>query len=104
MSIYITYVCNLIDTSIPTLMPFAASSSQKFFCGGRLIFGPDVASLFLSTILIAGPSVAFCCQVITKLHSHESSHSNVSNSDHKHILGLPVLIVTIVIMISVSDK
>ncbi|KAL7169383.1 hypothetical protein ACSBR2_034431 [Camellia fascicularis] len=37
--------------------------SNKFLCGGRLIFGPDVASLFLSTFLIAGPAIAFCIKI-----------------------------------------
>ncbi|KAJ6741605.1 ZINC FINGER DHHC DOMAIN CONTAINING PROTEIN [Salix viminalis] len=33
--------------------------SNRFFCGGRLIFGPDVASIFLTTLLIAAPAIAF---------------------------------------------
>ncbi|CAA3030812.1 probable S-acyltransferase 1 [Olea europaea subsp. europaea] len=37
--------------------------SNKFLCGGRLIFGPDVASLFLSTFLVAGPAIAFCIRI-----------------------------------------
>ncbi|CAI9761219.1 unnamed protein product [Fraxinus pennsylvanica] len=37
--------------------------SNKFLCGGRLVFGPDVASLFLSTFLIACPAIAFCTRV-----------------------------------------
>ncbi|XP_059646014.1 probable protein S-acyltransferase 4 isoform X1 [Cornus florida] len=37
--------------------------SNRFSLGGRLIFGPDVASLFLSTLLIAGPAIAFCIKV-----------------------------------------
>ncbi|KAL2502054.1 putative protein S-acyltransferase 4 [Forsythia ovata] len=38
--------------------------SNRFLCGGRLIFGPDVASLFLSTFLIAVPTIAFCVRVL----------------------------------------
>ena len=41
------------------LLPFF----QRFFCGGRLVFGPDVASLFLTTLLIAGPAIAFCVKI-----------------------------------------
>ncbi|CAM0913639.1 unnamed protein product [Alopecurus aequalis] len=63
--------------------------SNKFLCGGRLIFGPDAGSLFLSTILIAGPLVGLCCQCITKMNS--------STSEQKHVLGLPVLIATVVL-------
>lgn len=37
--------------------------SNRFFCGGRLIFGPDVASLIFTVILVAGPAVSFCLKV-----------------------------------------
>ncbi|KAL2565212.1 hypothetical protein AAZV13_19G093600 [Glycine max] len=40
---------------------------NKFFCGGRLVFGPDVASLFLTTFLIAGPAIAFCVKIYLKI-------------------------------------
>lgn len=43
---------------------------QKFFCGGRLIFGPDAASVFLSTVLITGPAIAFSVKVYLKIDSH----------------------------------
>lgn len=38
--------------------------SNRFFFGGRLVFGPDVASLFLSTLLIVGPTIAFCIKIL----------------------------------------
>ncbi|KAJ6287605.1 hypothetical protein OIU78_003932 [Salix suchowensis] len=41
--------------------------SNRFFCGGRLIFGPDVASIFLTTLLIAAPAIAFCIKVYNKI-------------------------------------
>ncbi|CAN0910242.1 AAAS [Linum grandiflorum] len=41
--------------------------SVRFFCGGRLIFGPDVASMFLSMFLIAAPSIAFCAKLYYKI-------------------------------------
>ncbi|KAL4354771.1 hypothetical protein GQ457_06G012000 [Hibiscus cannabinus] len=47
--------------------------SNRFFFGGRLIFGPDFASLFLSTFLIAGPAIAFCVRMYTKI-KHESTN------------------------------
>ncbi|XP_042508792.1 probable protein S-acyltransferase 4 isoform X1 [Macadamia integrifolia] len=43
--------------------------SNKFFCGGRMIFGPDVASLFLSTFLIGAPAITFCIKVFTKVQN-----------------------------------
>ncbi|KAK7336372.1 hypothetical protein VNO77_16911 [Canavalia gladiata] len=41
--------------------------SNKFFCGGRLVFGPDVTSLFLTVFLIAGPAIAFCVKIYLKV-------------------------------------
>ncbi|KAI5583573.1 hypothetical protein BDE02_06G023800 [Populus trichocarpa] len=41
--------------------------SNRFFCGGRLILGPDVASIFLTTLLIAAPAIAFCIKVYYKI-------------------------------------
>ncbi|XP_044468452.1 probable protein S-acyltransferase 4 isoform X2 [Mangifera indica] len=41
--------------------------TYRFFCGGRLIFGPDVASLFLSTILIAVPAISFFIRIYKKI-------------------------------------
>ncbi|EOY08681.1 hypothetical protein QUC31_010785 [Theobroma cacao] len=48
--------------------------SNRFFCGGRLIFGPDVASLFLSTLLIAGPAIAFCIRMYIKIRDENTKH------------------------------
>ncbi|KAI6673637.1 hypothetical protein NL676_001543 [Syzygium grande] len=44
--------------------------SNRFFCRGRLIFGPDVASLSLSTLLIAGPAIAFCMRAHSRINDH----------------------------------
>ncbi|XP_059462305.1 probable protein S-acyltransferase 4 isoform X2 [Corylus avellana] len=54
--------------------------NNKFFCSGRLIFGPDVASLFLSTLLIGCPAIVFCIRI----------YFNTKKNDH---LWNPVLIV-----------
>ncbi|CAI0439931.1 unnamed protein product [Linum tenue] len=51
--------------------------SVRFFCGGRLIFGPDVASMFLSMFLIAGPSIAFCGKLYYTI-----VNGNVKNPAH----------------------
>ncbi|XP_009790623.1 putative protein S-acyltransferase 1 [Nicotiana tabacum] len=37
---------------------------NKFLCGGRLIFGPDAASLYLSTFLIGAPALTFCIKML----------------------------------------
>ncbi|CAK7340316.1 unnamed protein product [Dovyalis caffra] len=38
--------------------------NNKFLCGGRAVFGPDAASLFLTTFLIGGPAIAFCIKML----------------------------------------
>ncbi|XP_057437857.1 probable protein S-acyltransferase 4 [Lotus japonicus] len=58
--------------------------SNKFLCGGRLVFGPDVGSLFLTTFLIAAPAIAFCVKLYLKI-------KNGKASDEAH--WYPVLIV-----------
>lgn len=50
------------------------SGSNKFFCGGRLIFGPDVASLFLTILLIAVPALIFCVKVYLDKIRHHADH------------------------------
>ncbi|KAI3772714.1 hypothetical protein L6452_03907 [Arctium lappa] len=47
--------------------------SNRFFCGGRLIFGPDVASLFFSVLLVVGPAVSFCIKVYNIIN-HNKEH------------------------------
>lgn len=46
---------------------------NRFFLGGRLIFGPDVRSLMLTIVLIVLPAVVFCLY-ITREILHEFSH------------------------------
>ncbi|KAG6532820.1 probable protein S-acyltransferase 4 [Zingiber officinale] len=70
----------------------AWKGNNIFFCGGRLIFGPDVASLFLTTILIAGPAITFCIDIILKMNKDEKQPST--------ILGFPVLILTLLMTIA----
>ncbi|XP_027914543.1 probable protein S-acyltransferase 4 isoform X3 [Vigna unguiculata] len=57
---------------------------NKFFCGGRVIFGPDVASLFLTTFLIAAPAIAFCVKLYLLIKK---------NDDLSHEFWFPVVVV-----------
>lgn len=49
------------------MIPFALNFFQKFLCGGRLIFGPDASSLFLSTFLIGAPAISFCIKIAMEI-------------------------------------
>ncbi|CDY51264.1 hypothetical protein HID58_071318 [Brassica napus] len=51
--------------------------SNKFLCGGRLIFGPDASSLYLSTILILGPSVMFFVKMYLKMADPLTKNRNL---------------------------
>ncbi|KAF7819188.1 putative protein S-acyltransferase 4 [Senna tora] len=64
--------------------------SNKFFCGGRLVFGPDVSSLFLTSILVAGPAIAFCVRTYVKINDAET---------HSGAFWYPVLITGLILTI-----
>ncbi|CAJ1917466.1 unnamed protein product [Sphenostylis stenocarpa] len=57
---------------------------NKFFCGGRMVFGPDVASLFLTIFLIAAPAITFCVKAYLKIKK---------TGDLAHEFWFPVLVV-----------
>lgn len=65
---------------------------QRFFCGGRLILGPDVASIFLTTLLIAAPAIAFCIKVYYKIVDEGSVNAR----------WYPVLVVGFILTVLVS--
>lgn len=75
--------------------------NNRFLFGGRLIFGPDAASLLLSMFLIAAPSILFCYQIVRKIVK-DKEYDSIQNEfdDHIHVLNFTALTTTIIIMTS----
>ncbi|KAH7663983.1 palmitoyltransferase ZDHHC9/14/18 protein [Dioscorea alata] len=71
----------------------AWKGSNRFFCGGRLIFGPDVRSMALTVCLILVPIILFVVFVTPKLAT-EFSHRFASL-----IMGITVTFTTYVIFL-----
>lgn len=63
---------------------------QKFFCGGRLIFGPDASSVALTASLVGMPAIVFCTKMFLNLPKTSSEY------------GYSVLIVGIVLLVLVG--
>ncbi|CAA0832885.1 Probable protein S-acyltransferase 3 [Striga hermonthica] len=50
---------------------------NKFFCGGRLVFGPDAGSILLSTFLIGGPALTFCVRLFLRISELDYLYGHV---------------------------
>lgn len=50
---------------------------NKFLCGGRLVFGPDGSSLFLSSFLIGAPALTFCIRMLVRLSEAEPLYGHL---------------------------
>lgn len=66
-------------------------SCQKFLCAGRLVFGRDGKSLFLTTFMIGGPALLFCIRMLLTI------------KDDPHF-SFPVLIGAVVIAFLVGKN
>ncbi|XP_015577564.2 probable protein S-acyltransferase 1 isoform X1 [Ricinus communis] len=67
--------------------------NNTFLCGGRFVFGPDSGSLFLTSLLIGGPAIAFCIKIIMILGKDDP----LANYDPCYYS--PVLIGAVVLLI-----
>ncbi|XP_054818823.1 protein S-acyltransferase 8-like [Prosopis cineraria] len=68
--------------------------SNKFICGGRLMFGPDARSLLVTLLLITVPVIIFCVFVARHLR-HEFSSYNAGHA----ILVVAILFTIYVLVI-----
>ncbi|QCD84983.1 probable protein S-acyltransferase 5 [Vigna unguiculata] len=86
------------DTSAPSLVRTYRvwQGSNVFLFGGRLIFGPDVKSIFISIFLVIVPIAVFCALVARKLLDDFPHHSGWSIMGVVIALTLFVLITLIV--------
>ncbi|KDP23240.1 hypothetical protein JCGZ_23073 [Jatropha curcas] len=65
----------IIASNGPELRVYQAWKGSNIFCfGGRLIFGPDVRSLFLTVFLIVTPVILFCSFVSHEIISEFQPH------------------------------
>lgn len=65
----------IIDTNTPTMRVYQIwKGSNRFFCGGRLIFGPDARSLLLTVSMIVVPVILFCAFVSQRLIDEFNHH------------------------------
>jgi hypothetical protein len=72
---------------------------QIFLCRGRLILGPDAASLLITTIFIVGLIIIFCYQMKSKFY-----HSQECTTWQHHMHRAAVLIVLLTtIMASIQN-
>ncbi|VVB05935.1 unnamed protein product [Arabis nemorensis] len=50
--------------------------NNRFYCGGRLVFGPDASSLLLTASMIGGPAITFCVRMVYLIgHRYPAFHS-----------------------------
>lgn len=73
--------------SQPKRLYQAWKGNNVFLCGGRVILGPDAASLLLSTFLVAGPAIVFCYQMHSKFYGSEGQA-------HMHRAAILTVIIT----------
>ncbi|KAA8529964.1 hypothetical protein F0562_034432 [Nyssa sinensis] len=65
----------IIDSNGPSLRLYQVwKGSNRFFFGGRLIFGPDFRSLFFTVLLIVVPVILFCAFVSQRLMNEFPYH------------------------------
>ncbi|RDX78349.1 putative protein S-acyltransferase 3, partial [Mucuna pruriens] len=50
--------------------------NNKFLLGGRLVFGQDASSLYLTSFLIGGPAITFCVRMLLSIKEEDPKFSH----------------------------
>ncbi|CAK8542993.1 unnamed protein product [Lathyrus sativus] len=51
--------------------------NNKFLFGGRLVFGQDASSLFLTSFLIGGPAITFCIRMLFIIKDEDTTFNHL---------------------------
>ncbi|KAK6944683.1 Palmitoyltransferase, DHHC domain [Dillenia turbinata] len=73
--------------------------NNKFFCGGRLIFGPNGASVFLSSSLIGVPAMTFCLKMFLRAREKDPLHGYLPC-----IIGLIITFLDLIFLFLTSSR
>ncbi|XP_076907633.1 putative protein S-acyltransferase 1 [Bidens hawaiensis] len=76
---------------------------NKFYCGGRLIFGPDAGSILLSTFLIGAPAITFCIKTLLDMRKDGRSTFEYAELIIEITLALALLVLTFLFMTSARN-
>ncbi|KAK6941225.1 Palmitoyltransferase, DHHC domain [Dillenia turbinata] len=73
--------------------------NNKFFCGGRLIFGPDGSSVFLSSSLIGVPAMIFCLKMFLTAKEEDPPYGYLPS-----IIGLIITLLDLIFLFLTSSR
>ncbi|CAJ1917159.1 unnamed protein product [Sphenostylis stenocarpa] len=65
-----------VEPNVKTRLYHVWKGNNKFLCGGRLVFGQDASSLFLTSFLIGGPAILFLIRMLLSLNKEDPHFSN----------------------------
>lgn len=89
-------------SDVPKRLYQVWKGSNRFLCGGRLVFGPDAPSLFLSVILIVGPALAFLIKMYLKIN--DKNTKKVEECYPILIVGLMLTVVDMLFLLLTSSR